>query len=334
MGYAEGDPRLELFVATAASDFRTVEQAPHPDASLHAAALVQLQERITESIVLEQRAAADTLARLEARESRLLMKQLYQEQVAQKLEGLILSEPLRQFLTQDWVNVLIEASWPGYGGAVSAQDYWDTLKTLVETLKPMADAASRAALLPQVPAMIGRLRQGMALVAMAEARQQAVMDALMAAHQQLLKASPTREPAGGPGGEMSAQDIVRRMREESDGEWGPPAVAGATDSLMDVATLDTVPADLEPKEGGSADWTQKLPLGAWLRVFNRGDWAPMRLLWRSRSGQYLLFGTPLVDLPLSMTQRALERLAREQLARPLETRSLFERAVDAMMGAA
>jgi hypothetical protein len=136
------------------------------------------------------------------------------------------------------------------------------------------------------------------------------------------------------GAEMSAQDIVRQMREESDSQWGTWGVAGAADSLMDVATLDTIPAGLEPKEGGSAEWTRKLVLGAWLRVFNRGDWAPLRLLWRSRSGQYLLFGTPLVDHPLSMTQRALERLAHEQLARPLEARSLFERAVDSMMGTA
>ncbi len=263
------------------------------------------------------------------------MKQLYQEQVAHKLEGLSLGEPLHQFLAQDWVNVLIESSWPGYTGPVSAQDYWETLKTLVETLKPRADSASRSALLAQVPAMIGRLRQGMVLVALPEAHQQEVMDALMAAHQRLLKAAKAGEEAvGRSGAEMSAQDIVRQMREESESQWGAPGAAGAADSLMDVATLDTVPAGLEPKEGASAEWTRKLSLGAWLRVFNRGDWAPMRLLWRSRSGQYLLFATPLVDHPLSMTQRALERLAQEQLAHPLETRSLFERAVDAMMGTA
>jgi hypothetical protein len=334
MGYEEGDPRLELFVAAVATDFVTIERAPAPDAALHAAALMQLQERITESIVLEQRAASDTLARLEARESRLVMRQLYQEQVAQKLEGLSLGEPLHQFLTQDWVNVLVESSWPGYAGPVSAQDYWETLKTLVETLRPVADPASRTALLAQVPAMIGRLRQGMTLVGVAETRQQAVMDALMAAHQQLLKAAKAGEAVSRTGAEMSAQDIVRQMREESDSQWGTWGVAGAADSLMDVATLDTIPAGLEPKEGGSAEWTRKLVLGAWLRVFNRGDWAPLRLLWRSRSGQYLLFGTPLVDHPLSMTQRALERLAHEQLARPLEARSLFERAVDSMMGTA
>ena len=72
-----------------------------------------------------------------------------------------------------------------------------------------------------------------------------------------------------------------------------------------------------------------------LEMGPRLRWTPG--LWMGATnfgGQYLLFGTPLVDHPLSMTQRALERLAHEQLARPLEARSLFERAVDSMMGTA
>jgi hypothetical protein len=333
MGYTQGDVRLQDFLARVAPVFDIMAASRAPGAELHEQALARVRQIVDESLVREQQTAAEALRRLEARESRLIMQQLFQEQVAHKLAGLALDEPLRSFLTQDWVQVLIESSWPGYAGPVSADTYWETFKALAASLQPSADPASRQALLVQVPALIASLRQGMALVDLPPTRQQAVLDALMDAHQRLIKAARGGTvPAAAS--ELSAEDIVRRMREESPAGPQEARAAAPGDSLLDVNTLDTVPAGLEPHEGGSTDWTNRLAPGVWLRVFNRGDWAAMRLLWRSRSGHYLLLATPLADHPLSMTQRALERLAREQLARPLETRSLFERAVDAMMGAA
>lgn len=332
MGYADDtDPRLMLFVASVEPVFDAIAQARAPDAQLHAHALMQIHEQITESIVLEQQGAAATLQRLEARESKLMMRNMFQEQVANKLHGVPLSERLRHFLTVHWVHVLVESSLPDYDGEVSATTFWETLKDVLSSLQPTADPEHLRHLLAQLPAMVEHLRAGMDLIGLPPPQQQDVLDEMMQVHQSLIKASRTGSPPPSVGAELTAEQIVQRMREEPPTQASPHAGSAAVDSIMDVNTLDTVPAGLEVKIGDGVEWSKRLSLGAWTQIFNRGGWAAMRLIWKSGSGQYLLFSTPLVDHPLSMTQRALERLAREGLARPLETRSLFERAVDAMM---
>ena len=74
-----------------------------------------------------------------------------------------------------------------------------------------------------------------------------------------------------------------------------------------------------------------LVAGTRLRVFIRGRWNRVQLLWRSDRGLFYLFAGEAVGRTHSISQRALERLASAGLMRPLEVRTLVQRALDTVM---
>ena len=65
-----------------------------------------------------------------------------------------------------------------------------------------------------------------------------------------------------------------------------------------------------------------------LRLFLRGRWARVQLLWRSEQRLFYLFAGETPARTYSVTYRALERLNSAGLMQPLENRSLLERALD------
>src|SRR6185295_14519310 len=87
-------------------------------------------------------------------------------------------------------------------------------------------------------------------VDMPQAEQQPVFDALMALHTEALR-------PGKPAEEPTPAEIVQRMREET--EWTPPHRPPFRDSLIDLHSMDTVPADvLQPPGEAPPDATQRI----------------------------------------------------------------------------
>lgn len=162
-----------------------------------------------------------------------------------------------------------------------------------------------------------------------EASQRAISEVLMARHTAALRRDlndPLPDPA-------SPQALVQRLLEEED---GPVRRADAGDSLIDADTLATVPAPLLPAAGGVGQgaprrWLESLQPGPWCLLCVRGAWTTARLLWVSDSRRHWLFSDARPLVRYSITRAALDRLVQEGLARPLETRNLLERAVDALM---
>lgn len=90
---------------------------------------------------------------------------------------------------------------------------------------------------------------------------------------------------------LPADEIVRRMREEVIPDT--PALPAFSDSLIDLAPMQTVPAGLLASDSGAPAEAGKrvdaLTTGERLRLFLRGGWLPVQLLWRSDKGLFLLF---------------------------------------------
>jgi hypothetical protein len=100
--------------------------------------------------------------------------------------------------------------------------------------------------------------------------------------------------------------------------------------------METVPAELLP--AGSTGLVSESPKrvdalrpGMRLRLFLRGRWTRVQLLWRSDQGLLFLFGAEASARTYSVTQRALERLSGAGLMQSLELRPLVQRALDAVM---
>lgn len=125
------------------------------------------------------------------------------------------------------------------------------------------------------------------------------------------------------------------MREET---VEPPADTGTpfSDSLIDLGSMDTVPAEWLPSGPGTAGdepgrWVGTMRVGLPYRVFLLGRWSHVRLLWRSERDTLFLFAGEQAGSTHSVTRRALERLRGADLLIALSDYSLVQRAVDGML---
>jgi hypothetical protein len=108
-----------------------------------------------------------------------------------------------------------------------------------------------------------------------------------------------------------------------------------SDSVIDLSSMDTVPAEVLASGGESDDEAGKrvegLRVSQRMRLFLNGRWSPCQLLWRSEQGQFFLFAGETLARTHSITRRALERLSAAGLITDLAPKPLLQRAVDQLM---
>ena len=150
----------------------------------------------------------------------------------------------------------------------------------------------------------------------------------MAVHAEALRPGQRAAPTA-----LTAEQIVQRMREEVIPDT--PALRPFRDSVIDLASMETVPADFLATDVGAPEdagpRVDSLAPGERLRLFVHGRWSPVQLLWRSDKGLFLLFASEQVGITHSITRRALERLDAAGLMKPLEDRPLVQRSIDALV---
>jgi hypothetical protein len=111
-----------------------------------------------------------------------------------------------------------------------------------------------------------------------------------------------------------------------------------SDSLIDLASMETVPAELMNGDtavatpgGDPKDFVKRMAPGERYRLFLQGGWARVQLLWRSEQGHFFLFAGEHPRQTHSVSLRALERLRAEKLLGALHEHSLIQRAVDGLL---
>jgi hypothetical protein len=207
-------------------------------------------------------------------------------------------------------------------------EYLKASDDLMWSLRLPDHPQSRKRLLAMLPGLLQQLRSGMALIGVPEREQQPILDELMAVHTEALR------PGKGSAAEVepTPQEIVQRMRDEA--TWDSSSRPAFSDTLIDLSSMETVPAELLPGPRSQDDAVQRvdsLHAGSRQNLFLHGRWRRVQLLWRSPQGKLLLFAGPDPAHTHSITRRALERLAEEGLLKPLDDVSLVQRAVDSLM---
>ena len=107
-------------------------------------------------------------------------------------------------------------------------------------------------------------------------------------------------------------------------------------ATQDIASMDTVPAGLlagsvpANADAAAAAWLEQQAAGGWYRMFLRGQWTVMRLLWRSDSGARWLFAGPYPQRNDAFDRGTLVRLRAEALLRPLIERAIVVRAAESV----
>ena len=324
-----GDPRSLATLQFCAEMADELARATAPDAALYRRALGRFDAFLAEALQVQLRAAQPTVALLEAAERREVLELHLSRRLVNQMAPMRTSPSIRRFITATWARVLADSMQRSGEHSDATRGYVKLVDELAWSVQLPDHPKSRQRLLTLLPSLLERLRSGMALIALPAAEQARVLDELMTIHTEALR------PGGRSGfGALSADEIVQRMRSE---EVEPSTVAMAfSDSVIDLGSLETVPAELmgnEPSShpDGGGRRLDLLRVSDHLRLFLQGRWARVQLLWHSDAFLFYLFAGETPTRTHSITQRALERLAAEGLMQALESRTLVQRALDAVM---
>lgn len=326
------DSRGSAFMAFVEPLIETLAAEETPDAALYEGALSKVQDfidREDEAQLQHSQAAVKALAEAEQRQTLL---PLLRQQVMHQLQSASLSETLRRFLTGPWVEVLAHAMVSQGADNPQTQALVGTVDELLWSLERPASELEREEVRQRLPALIGRLREGMDTIGLPDAEREKVLNELMRTHSHRLRAAPALQASS-----AEAETLVQQMRDEVlDDPRESPADSWAQDTS--VGALPTVPMALG--SGGDEDkrvkaaaqrWLQTLTKGVRCKLFLQGHWVTAHLLWRSDNGEFLMFTSSLAGGMHSMTRRALERLRIEGLATTFVEPTLMQRAVDSVL---
>lgn len=326
----DGDPRMARLLAFCASLVQEIASASQPTASLYTDGLVRLEAQLSQELKQQQSQAQPTIDALVTAERRDALEREVSQQLVDQVRGIRTSPRLRDFLTQVWARVVTESMLRYGGGDERTAGMLRTVDDVLWSLRLPDHPQSRQRLLTLLPDLLKRLREGMALVALPEAEQQAVLDELMSIHTDALRSGARPEAR-----EPTPQEIFQRLRDERPPEPAPGPAQGFADSLIDVFSMDTVPAELMPdgagSESGAARSVDAMTPGSSCRCFLSGRWRRIQLLWRSASVLYFVFASETEGRVHSITRQALARLAAEGLVKPLSDTPMVQRAVDRVM---
>lgn len=325
---APGDKRLAALLAFSEAIAEEIARAQVGDAMPFRRALARVDAFLAEQLQWQLREAQDGVAMLQRAERREVLEQILTQRLTDQMATVRASAPIRRFVTGSWSKVLAEAMVRFGDGTEPTPSYLKTVDDLLWSLQTPDHPQSRQRLVALLPGLLQRLRSGMALIALPEPEQQAVLDELMAVHAEALRPGTRSAPAA-----LTPEQIVQRMRDEVIPDT--PALRPFSDSVIDLASMETVPADFLATDVGAPEEATRridaLQPGDRLRLFLRGRWTRVQLLWRSDKALYFLFAGEQSGGTHSVTRRALERLEAAGLVKPLEDRPLVQRAVDALL---
>ncbi|MFM9914872.1 MAG: DUF1631 family protein [Rhizobacter sp.] len=322
-----GDARTSRLLAFCESMAHEIASAPQQAASLYAKGLERLEAHLADELRQQQALALSTIESLKTTERQEGLERELSHQLAEQIRSVQTTPRLRSFLVQSWARVVTEAMLRFGDDDERTAGFLKAVDDLLWSLRLPDHPQSRQRLLGLLPNLLKRLRSGMALIAMDDAEQQAVLDELMAIHTEAL-----RPGARADAREATPQEIMQRLRNELPAEQAPAPGKGFADSLIDVFSMDTIPADLmsdvDPPGPGSKNPVDAMAIGWCCRWFLSGRWRRVQLLWRSDSHRFFVFAGEAACRTHSITRQALERLSAEGLIKPLSDTELIQRAID------
>jgi len=331
-GYSRNeDPRLSSFLAFAAAVAEEMAGGASPDTALFRRGLNRVDIFLSEQLQTQLRAAHVDIEALQLAERRDVLQQHLTQRIADQMASVRTSPTIRRFITGAWARVIADNMLRHGEQSEATMSALKTVDDLLWSVKIPDHPQSRQRLIALLPGLLQRIRVGMEEVALPAPEQQAVLDELMTIHTEALR--PGARPPGAAAAATS-EEIVQRMRDEVVADSGP--ARSFSDSVIDLSSMETVPAEHLPSGGGGVDddpsrRIEALRVGDRQRVFLQGRWSRVQLLWRSDRSLFFLFAGESPARTHSITRRALERLSSAGLVQPIEAKPLVQRAVDRMM---
>lgn len=328
---APGDRRLAGLMNFAEAVAEEISRAAAADAAAFRRGLARLDAYVAEQLQWQLREAQASVESLQRSERREMLEHVLSQRLSEQMAPVHASPVIRRFVTGTWAKVLAESMLRHGEQSEPTPTFLKTVDDLLWSLQTPNHPQSRQRLVALLPGLLQRLREGMALVALPAPEQQTVLDELMAVHTVALRQG-FRPSGPAP---LTPQEIVQRMRDEVIPDT--PLPRPFADSVIDLASMDTVPADFlasRPMDASFEESRRRLDAlvpGARQRLFLQRRWSAVQLLWKSEQGLYFLFAGEHAGQTHSITRQALERLDAAGLLQPLEARALLPRSIDALL---
>jgi hypothetical protein len=324
------DPALLAAVDAAGDAIDELATTPSPHGAVFRRALERLDRFLAERLQSLLWDASDAIEALKLAERRELLEQHLTQRLVDQMVRVSTTPAIRRFVTGTWARVIAMEMLRHGDQSEAALAAFKAVDDILWSLRIPNHPQSRQRLVALLPALLERIRAGMEQVALPEAERHRVLDDLMAAHTEGLR------PSGASTGALSPDEIVQRLREETDFEAAPPQ-RSFSESVIDLSSMETVPADAlpssgqgEPGDGGER--VEAMRAGERFRVFYAGAWRRVQLLWRSDRGLFFHFSGDGASggrgNGRSITRRALEKAASAGLVQPLESKPLVRRAAE------
>jgi hypothetical protein len=329
LGYSRlEDPRLSAFLTFSSAVAEEMAGSAAPDTLLFRRGLNRIDLFLSDQLQGQVRAAQASVDALQLAERREILQQHLAQRLTDQMVAVRTSPTIRRFVTGTWAQVIAEDMLRHGEQSEATMSDLKTVDDLLWSLKIPDHPQSRQRLLQLLPGLLQRLRVGMELVAVAVPEQQSVLNELMTIHTEALR------PGTRGSGALTPEQIVQRMRDEVLPE--APAARSFSDSVIDLSSMETVPAEHLPSSGDKVDddpsrRVEAMRAGDRRRIFLHGRWSRVQLLWRSDRSLFFLFAGESPARTHSITRRALERLSSAGLVQPIESKPLVQRAVDRMM---
>lgn len=325
------DPRLSGFLGFAGAVAEEMAGGSAPDSALFRRGLNRIDSFLAEQLQAQLRAAHAEIDALRVAERREVLQQHLSQKITDQMVALRTSPTIRRFVTGAWARVIAEDMLRHGEQSEEAMSALRTVDDLLWSLKIPDHPQSRQRLIALLPGLLHRIRVGMEGIALAAVEQHAILSDLMTIHTEALRPGGR---AGTAGGALTPEEIVQRMRDEVVADSTP--ARSFSDSVIDLSSMETVPAEHLPTGGDRVDddpskRIEALHVGDRQRVFLHGRWSRVQLLWRSDRSLFFLFAGESPSRTHSITRRALERLSSAGLVQPIEAKPLVQRAVDRMM---
>jgi hypothetical protein len=231
-----------------------------------------------------------------------------------------------------WVRVIAHPACSPANGAL--------LPELIWSAQEKATPEDRNALMKLLPALVPRVREGLALIGLPEAQSKAALDQLVAVHMDVLgnKLAPAAT-------RLNLEELRAHFagfgaaRETALARSGAPGPAGRDDIEAALgkrglqATLVTEPKEIEPQYAHEA-WLEFARPGAAFEQLVHDSYVPVRLCAVSKRATAYVFSIPGQAAPTIYLHAALLAAMQAGTLRSLEYAPLFDRAVESLMAGA
>ena len=268
-------------------------------------------------------------ALLQAEQRNLLAARVRQE--IHELPGLPAVAPeLQEFLMGPWAQVVAQSRLGDRAAEPDPGGYFALVPELLWSAQPGLARQNLGRLTRLIPALLGRLREGLKTIDFPPILTSAFLEKLIVLHQAAYR------PAAAPSPGLSSADALALDREGVESAWLAPQEAQASGFLSlapEVAPPAEEGAASSESLSNAASMAQPPSLGAWVELLTEGRWVRTQLTWASPHGSLFLF-TSADGSTQSMTRRMRDRLLAEGSLRVVAGQPVVSGALDEVAKAA